>query len=58
MSAEVWDWTLRRPDVQKVPAFNKETSEPVVQELLICGFIVVWGDVLPEGMRSHKENQV
>lgn len=50
MSAEVWDWTLRRPDVQKVPSFNKETSEHVFQELLICGFIVVWGDVLPKGM--------
>lgn len=58
MSADVWDWTFRRPDVQKVPSFNKETSEHAFQELLICGCVVVWGDVLPKGMWSHKENQI
>lgn len=43
VSAEVWDWTLQCPDVQKAPSFNKDMSEHVFQELLSCGFIVVWG---------------
>lgn len=55
VSAEVWDWTLQCPDVRKAPSFNKEKSERVFQELLICGFIVVWGGALHDGMWSHKK---
>lgn len=50
MSAEIWDWTFQYPDVQKVPSLNKKTSKHVFQEMWICGFIVVWGGVLPIGM--------
>lgn len=51
VSAEVWDWTLQCPDVQKAPRL----SERVFQELLICGFTVVWGVALHDGMWSHKK---
>lgn len=58
MSAEIWDWTFQCPDVQKVPSFKKKIYKHVFQETWICGFIVVWGGVLPGGMWPHNEEQM
>lgn len=43
---------------RKSPVLIRRRLNMFFQKLLICGFIVVWGDVLPKGMWSHKERPI